>query len=133
LDNRTIVFVCEHGTGKSVVAMACFNRMSRERNLPFRAVARGMAPDAELPTFVREGMRSEGLEIGAFEPTRFGDSDVPPAFKVVSFDQPAVAAIVAGRVSTIAWNNLPAVSADYATARDAIWLRVAALVDSLVT
>ena len=35
-----VVFVCEHGTVKSVMAALWFNRLATERKLPFRAVSR---------------------------------------------------------------------------------------------
>jgi arsenate reductase len=128
-DAPTIVFVCEHGTAKSVLAMAWFERLSRERNLPYRAVSRGTAPDSAFPRLMRNALRRDGIDIGRFVPTRFTGSET--SVLVVSFDQPVVAALVAGRVPTIAWDNLPSVSASYPVARDSIRSRVAALVDSL--
>ena len=129
-DSQTVVFVCEHGTVKSVVALAWFKRLSRERKLPFRAVSRGTAPDSALPTFMRSALARDGFDFAAFVPTRFTERDLESVL-VVSFDQPGVAAIARGRVPSIAWDNLPSVSANYATGSDAIRLRVAALVDSL--
>ena len=35
---QTIVFVCEHGSAKSVVAAAHFDRLAGERGLGLRAV-----------------------------------------------------------------------------------------------
>ena len=50
-----VVFVCEHGSVKSLVAMEHFNRRARERGLPYQAVARGLAPDRAVPEAVRVG------------------------------------------------------------------------------
>lgn len=130
-DSQTIVFVCEHGTVKSVLALAYFGQLVREKGLPFRAVSRGTAPDSALPVFMIAGLRRDGVDIGPFTPARFSDSDVLSASGVVSFDQPNVASAVAGRVATIAWDRLPSVTANYGVARDSIKQRVAALVDSL--
>ena len=44
----TVVFVCEHGAAKSVVAAAHFNRMARERGLAVRAI--GWRPAARAST-----------------------------------------------------------------------------------
>jgi chromate transporter len=46
---RTVVFVCEHGSAKSVVAASLFDRMAKERGLPVRAISRGTTPDASVP------------------------------------------------------------------------------------
>jgi len=129
-DSQTVVFVCEHGTVKSVVALAWFERLSRERKLPFRAVSRGTAPDSALPSFMRAALARDGFDFDAFVPARFTDRDLSSVL-IVSFDQPEVAAIARGRVPSIAWDNLPSVNANYAAGRDSIRGRVAALVDSL--
>jgi arsenate reductase len=132
VDTPTIVFVCEHGTVKSVLALAYFNRLSRERELNYRAVSRGTAPDSAIPPFVRAGLRADGVDLGAFTPMRLSEGDLTSAIRVVSFDAPAATSLVAGRVPTEAWDKLPSVTANYAVARDSIRSRVSRLVDSLV-
>ena len=130
-DAQTIVFVCEHGTVKSVLAMAWFQKMAQSQHLPYKAVSRGTAPETAVPRMIRDSLRRDGITLGPFTPTKFSMQDVLAATMVVSFDQPVVAEIVAGRVPTAAWNDIPAVSQNYDAARDAIKLRVAILVDSL--
>jgi len=130
-DSNTVVFVCEHGSVKSVVAMAYFTRLARERHLPLRAISRGTNPDPRVPALVREGLKADGLPLGSFTPRKFSAADLGSAIAVISFDQPSVADIVAGRLPSSTWDGLPAVSENYAVAREAIRVRVAALVDSL--
>jgi arsenate reductase len=130
-DSQTVVFVCEHGTVKSVVALAYFRQLAQERHLPNRAISRGTAPDWSVPALVRDGLRQDGLTLGPFTPARFTLADLTSAIAVISFDQPSVAAIVGGRVPTAGWDGLPAVSENYGVARDSIRKRVTRLVDSL--
>jgi len=130
-DSATVVFVCEHGTVKSVLAIALFRTMAAERGLAVRAISRGTAPDTALPPFMRTGLTRDGLSVGEFTPTRFRVTELSSAILVVSFDQPAVADVVRGTVPLQAWNGLPAVSADYAVARDSMRVRMRRLVDSL--
>jgi hypothetical protein len=130
-DSQTVVFVCEHGTVKSVVALAYFRQLARERHLPIRALSRGTAPDASVPALVRDGLRVDGLTLGPFSPARFTHADLTAAIAVISFDQPGVASMVGGRVPTFGWDGLPAVSENYGIARDSIRQRVTRLVDSL--
>ena len=127
----TVVFVCEHGTVKSVVAMAWFNKLAAERGLTLRAISRGTAPDPAVPGPVLEGLRGDSLTLGAFTPLLFTPADVRSAVAVISFDQPGVAATVAGKAPVTAWDSLPAVSEDYGKASAAIRRRVARIVDSL--
>jgi hypothetical protein len=48
-----VVFVCEHGSAKSVIAAAELSRMAKERGLDLSILARGTNPDAEVPKLVR--------------------------------------------------------------------------------
>lgn len=68
-DSQTVVFVCEHGTVKSVVAFAYFNQLARARHLSIRAVSRGTDLESVVPAFVRNGLLHDGLAIGPFKPT----------------------------------------------------------------
>jgi len=130
-DSQTVVFVCEHGTVKSVVALAYFRQLAQQRHLAIRAISRGTAPDSSVPALVGNGLRVDGLTLGPFTPARFTPADLSSAIAVISFDQPSVAGIVGKRVPTVRWDGLPAVSDNYSVARDSIRSRVTRLVDSL--
>jgi hypothetical protein len=57
----TVVFVCLHGSAKSQMAAAHFNRIASERGLPFTAVSRGIEVDTLIPTRIRDGLNLDGL------------------------------------------------------------------------
>jgi hypothetical protein len=44
----TILFICEHGAAKSVIAAAYFDILAGERGLKYRATFRGTNPDPTL-------------------------------------------------------------------------------------
>jgi arsenate reductase (thioredoxin) len=58
---QMIVFVCLHGSVKSQVAAAHFNRIAKERGLPLVAVSRGIAVDQNIPASIRQGLAADGL------------------------------------------------------------------------
>jgi hypothetical protein len=124
-----VVFVCEHGSVKSLVAAVYFNRRAEPRGLSFRAVARGVAPDSSVPAPVREGLRTDGFPVSDFVPQLLMASDVAHAWLVVSFDQDVTKVVESTRY--LKWDGLPGVLADYPRGRDAIVRRVDALVDEL--
>jgi arsenate reductase len=130
-DTQTVAFVCEHGTVKSVLALALFQKLAREARIPYKAVSRGTAPDSVMPPFMRSGLAADGLTLNAFKPTAFSLEDVAAASLVVSFDNPGVAKVVGSTKPLAAWDGLPSVSANYVVARDSIKGRIARLVDSL--
>src|SRR4051794_21775575 len=72
----TIVFVCEHGAAKSVIAAAHFNRIASEMKLPYRAVARGTNVDDAIAPAVRTGLAAEGLNVPTWKPQTVTDEDI---------------------------------------------------------
>src|SRR5437899_1952045 len=74
-----IVFVCEHGAAKSVIATAYFNKRAAERNLPFRATFRGTSPQDDVSVRAVAGLKADGLEVPAGRPAAITDSDVAGA------------------------------------------------------
>ena len=125
-----VIFVCEHGAAKSVLAATYFNHLATRRGLSIRALARGTAPDSEILPTVADGLAREGLAPCTLTPVSLASEDLVNAEHVVTFDQPQVTRLVPNPASVIPWNDLPAVSADFNTARDAIFARVEAFVES---
>ena len=129
-DSTHVVFVCEHGTVKSVVALEHFNRLAQARGLNVRALSRGTHPDAAIPTPVRQGLEADGFDVAAFQPRSLSTTDLESALLVVVLDAD-VSAFDAGRVPIVRWDGLPSVSTSYPAGRNAIVARVERLVDSL--
>lgn len=129
---RTVVFVCEHGSAKSVVAAAHFNRLASELGLDVRAVSRGTVPDAVMAPAAVAGLQQDGLSPGATAPVRLTVADLEAAERVVTFcDLPAE--LSAGRVpnrEVKTW-EVPPVSTHYEASRDAMLPRIEALLRSL--
>ena len=127
-----VLFVCEHGNVKSLMAASYFNALSQSRHLPFRAVSRGVNPDSDtVPEFVRTPLMAEGFDVGTFHPRRITADDVAASDRVIviSTAVPADASSAASKVEQ--WNDVPPASADYAKSRDSIKAHVAELVDRL--
>lgn len=129
---QTIVFVCPFGSAKSVVAARFFNRMATEKGLPYRAVARGLTPEATIPPYVRQPIRADGFEIGAAEkPVRLKAAEVRDASAVVCImcQLPQEHSTVARQ--SIEWSDVPDVDAGYGPARDKIVAHLNELVGTL--
>jgi arsenate reductase (thioredoxin) len=125
-----VLFVCEHGSVKSLVAMEHFNRKAQERGLPYRAVARGTAPDPTVPAPVREGLHADGFDVSSFVPQLLRTTDVDNVALVVSFDDD-LTQTVGGRTRYLKWDGLPGVVGDYARGREAIVRQVDTLIETL--
>ncbi len=128
-ETRNVVFVCEHGSAKSVIAAAHLNRLARERHLNLRAVGRGTDPDAAIPPHVVNGLDVEGLAPGTVQPQRLSPGDLVGAIRIITFcDIPGEYDI---RVPVEQWTDVPPVSQGYEPARDVIAQHVITLLDTL--
>ena len=125
----TVVFVCEHGTVKSVIAAELFNKRAAQRKLPFRAVSRGVSPDPYIPEGVAASLAKDGYDVDAFAPKALDKGDVAGAAHVVAIgvDPP----LLAGVKDLSRWTDIPPASTRYLEARDAMAKRVDALLDTL--
>jgi arsenate reductase len=123
-----VLFVCEHGSAKSVIAAALFNARAAARKVKLRAEARGIVPDPTLMPAAVAGLRADGLAPGQEKPTPMGRADVDRASLIIAFD-PLPPDLTAG-ARVVVW-NVPPVSVDYATSRDAMLSRIDALLDEL--
>src|SRR3982750_705714 len=123
---RTILFVCEHGSAKSVMAAAHFNEVATKNGLPYRAIARGVHPDKEVPLYVKSGLRAESLDIRGWQPKRFNEEDAARANRVITLGcaLPTSKAFAAGKLQD--W-NVPSPSENYQKASRAIAERVVLL------
>src|SRR5204863_4496380 len=101
-----IVFVCEHGAAKSVIATAYFNKLAAERGLSYRATFRGTSPQDDLSTRAVAGLRADGIAIPDGKPSAIASDDVARATHIfaIGCTLPA-AAVKSGKAAD--WNDVP--------------------------
>ena len=125
-----VVFVCEHGAAKSLIAAAYFNKLAAERRLPFRAVFRGITPQDELSVKALEGLRADGVPIPGGRPTALNDRDIAAATLIF-----AIGCTLPDRARASQkvddWSDVPELSGGYAPTRDAIRRHVERLLNGL--
>ena len=128
---QTILFVCEHGSAKSVIAAAHFNRLAQQKNLPYRAIARGTNPDTEIPQQVRLDLAKDGLDVPTWKPQLVAEKDVREAARVVTFGckLPFPKKTTADKL--VDWKDVPFTSEDYKRARTMIVDKIDALIKTL--
>ena len=127
----TVVFVCLHGSVKSQMAAAHFNRIASERGLPFTAISRGIEVDTSIPTRIRDGLYLDGLAPTDDIPIGLTADEAGRATVVVAFD--AVPEERRGTSEVTYWSDVPPATKDYVAARDAIVRHIDTLVPTLVS
>ena len=126
----TVVFVCEHGAAKSVIATTYFNKIAAERGLHARALYRGVKPQAELSVSALKGLRDDGLTVPDQKPSPITQADVEAATVMFAIGCTLPSnATASGKADS--WDDVPE-DKGYAATRDAIKRHVERLVEELL-
>ena len=126
----TVVFVCEHGAAKSVIATAYFNKIAAERGLKARAMYRGVNPQADLSVSAMKGLKEHGLRVEEHKPALIAQSDVDAATVIFAIGCTLPSnAVASGKAGN--WDDVPD-DRGYGPTRDAIKRHVEELVDRLL-
>jgi protein-tyrosine-phosphatase len=82
---RRVVFVCEHGAALSVVSAAYFNKLAKEEQLNYHAVARGVTPQENVSAQAATGLKEDGLAPEIERPLALSQDDLNEATHIVTF------------------------------------------------
>jgi Low molecular weight phosphotyrosine protein phosphatase len=78
---RTVVFVCQHGAAKSVLAAALLERLAAERGAQLRVLARGTEPEPAITPAAAAGLLAEGIDVRAWHPRPLTSGDLAQAWR----------------------------------------------------
>jgi len=123
--DSVIIFVCEHGAAKSIIAAAYFNKFAQERNLNLHAIARGTHPDEELSPITVAGLHEDGLTPNESVPQKLLLKEIVDAQRIVSFCELPIE--FHQKVKVEQWNDIPPISEGYKKARDLIMAKLKAM------
>jgi protein-tyrosine-phosphatase len=127
-DAVDVLFVCQHGAAKSVIAARHLTELAHARGLTLKATAAGVEPDEVIPAHVIAGLRGDGVDDHETAPQPVTRELLASAQIVVSFGCDLSAfAEESGRI--VQWNGVPAVSDGYDAARTVILSRLHAILD----
>ena len=123
-----VLFVCLHGSAKSVIAAEHFRRLAAERGINVGASSAGTEPDSELPPKVVRGLMASGIDVSGLRPHRVTRADLESASRVITFGC-ELGELTPTGLAVERWDDVPAVSEDFNRARDVIVARVSRVLD----
>lgn len=126
---KKIVFVCEHGSAKSTIAAAYFNKLAKEKNLPWEAISRGTNPDKEVSPKTKKLLVQDNLFDEKFVPQILSQVDVDEADQVILF-YPLPETIQA-KSKVQDWQQIQSVNDDFEKLKNDILGKINPLLDSL--
>jgi protein-tyrosine-phosphatase len=126
----TVLFVCEHGAAKSVLAAELLQRKLDELDLPIQIHAAGIDPSDAIADSVVGLIPERAWELRTRRPRRVTQQDIETASITITFNL-ATAALPTAPAAVLAWDDVPPLSDDPVAARAAIERHVEALVERL--
>ena len=127
--SKKIVFVCEHGSAKSIIAVSYFNKIAKEKNLSWEAVSRGTSPDAEISAKTKKLLTDDHMPVPQVKPQAITQKDIDEADHVILFFP--LPENIEGRDNLEHWPGIDAVNGDFQKLRDDIVAKLLPLIDSL--
>jgi arsenate reductase (thioredoxin) len=127
-----VLFVCEHGNVKSLMAASYFNQLAKERGLPLRGISRASAPNSTtVPPNIASALRAEGFDVSDFHPAAVRAADVAAAKRVITIGTTLPASIKTAGLDIEQWNDVPPASTQYFASRDSLRNYVRELIERL--
>ena len=129
----TIVFVCEHGSSKSLVAAELFNRAAQQRGIATRAVSRAVSEkivEATVPTTLVHSLSGDGFDDATFRPQPLTTAEAKNASHVVVINYDANVDAAGGRALE-RWTIVHPVTVEYDGAKAELSSRIDALIERL--
>jgi arsenate reductase len=127
----TVLFICPHGAGKSVLASAYFQKAAQERGLNVRVETAGVEPQDAVSPAVKAHLERNGYTIPVAKPRAVTKADLTQADVVISLGCDLSQLPATPRVLQ-KWDEVPGPSEDLKGADEQIRRRVMALVEELV-
>jgi N-acyl-D-amino-acid deacylase len=120
-ENLSIVFVCEHGAARSLIAAKYFERVSKQNGFNANIIFRGISPDSVLHKGSKAGLIQDGLAVGKDEkPKALSEDDVKRAKWIITIDCALPPMFDRYNDKLKSYEGVPSIDKDYGIARDSI-------------
>jgi len=127
--DKKIIFVCEHGAGKSVIAASYFNKLAKERKLGYVAECRGTNPDSDVSTSVKDGLKMDNVFDPNTKPRKLVVADTVNVERIILFTPLPSDINTAIKIEN--WSQVENIDAVYLKRRNAIVEKINELLDAL--
>ncbi len=120
-EDRSIVFICEHGAARSLIAAKYLEKLTKQNGLNTKIIFRGISPDSVLHEGSKAGLLQDGLYVSQDEkPQALVEEDLKKAHLVITIDCKLPQAFENYNDKLISYEGVPSINKDYGAARDTI-------------
>ena len=127
---KTVLFICEFGTAKSVIARELFRRRALSRGMAVLAISRGLVVEDHLTPELRQRLAVDGIDPYSEGFKVLQPQDWRKASVIVAFN-PLPKSVPKAKVRD--WMDVPSVVSQYPAARAAMDLKIEALLDEFAS
>jgi len=110
---NTLVFVCNYGFDKSVIAASYFNEVMKNKRLHYKAISRAAEANLHetnsIPTAILTDILSTGLTLQTTNVTTLSETEVNSAYKIICLDKPLEN--LKDHKNLIFWKDIPPLKA----------------------
>jgi len=125
----TVLFICPHGAGKSVLASAYFKQLAAEQGIRVQTDAVGTEPGPEVGAAVAARLKQQGLGVPISKPRSVTSDDITRADIVVSIGCDLSHVPATSKLRR--WDDVPDLSDNFDAADKALRAKVEALINEL--
>ena len=124
------MFVCLHGSAKSLIAAEYLTRKAHERGIDAVGASLGEEPDKAVPPHVVENMATKGFDLRGYVPRQLTAKGLATADTIVTFGCDVSGLVPPGK-QVVSWASCPAVSDGFPPAWDFITASVDRLLERM--
>jgi galactitol-specific phosphotransferase system IIB component len=125
----SILFVCRHGSVKSVFARETLRRLAAEQGFDIEVRSCGISPENHVTASLEAALRRDGIALSREPSAALAQKDLDDADIVVVFDELPAAL---GLKRVIDWTDVPSMVENYAAARAALLPRLQGLLGDVL-
>jgi arsenate reductase (thioredoxin) len=124
-----VVFICEHGNVKSLMATNYFNQLARQKGLSVRAISRGTEPDSTtVPLPIIKGLKQDGFDVSNYRPLKINAEELSKAQRVILINAELPETLKKLNSASESWEDVPPASVNFTASSQALKLHIEKLI-----
>ncbi|MEY4730855.1 MAG: hypothetical protein RL020_2013, partial [Pseudomonadota bacterium] len=125
-----VVFICEHGNVKSLMASNYFNQLAQQKGLSIRSISRGTDPDSTtVPAPIIAGLKQDGFDVSTYRPVKLSAEEVAKSQRVILINAQLPETLGKLNGAKESWEDVPPASINFAASSKSLKQLVEKLIE----
>ena len=115
-----ILFVCEHGAARSVIASKYFEQVASQNGVNAIVQYRGISPDSIVGKVTRQNLVKEGFQVSNARPGKLNRQIIDESDLIILLDCQMPSGFDYSKEKVLRFSGIPSISENYNAASDSI-------------